>query len=145
MVGGVFLLPADKIAKIATDQLSKVTGRNVSVSGDVSMTFWPVLGVSATELEVGNAAWAKEGTMLRTGKAAIGVDASALLRGVIKIKNVEAISPTIRLESRKDGRASWQFTDAGGAAQIETETTPAKAALPNHNRKTGDHRCHADL
>lgn len=130
MVGGVLLLPAEKIAKIATDQLSKATGRNVSVSGDVSLTFWPVLGVSAAGLEVGNAAWAKDGVMLSAAKAAIGVDASALLGGLIKIKNVEAISPTIRLESRKDGRASWQFTDAGGEAQIETETTAGKTTLP---------------
>jgi len=35
---------------------------------------------------------------------------------------------TIRLESRKDGRASWEFTDATGAAQIETETSPARPA-----------------
>jgi len=127
VVGGVLMLPADRIAKIATDQLSKITGRNVSVSGDVSMTFWPVLGVSAEGLEVGNASWAKEGAMLSTAQAAIGVDAGALLRGEIRITNIEAQSPTIRLESRKDGRASWQFTDGGGAAQIETETTPAAA------------------
>ena len=124
-VVGVLMLPADRIAAIATDQLSKITGRNVSVSGDVSMTFWPVLGVEAQGLEVGNASWAKEGAMLSTAQAAIGVDASALLRGEIRITNIEAQSPTIRLESRADGRASWQFTDATGAAQIETETTPA--------------------
>ncbi|MFK7836632.1 MAG: AsmA family protein [Sulfitobacter sp.] len=127
VVGGVLLLPADRIAKIATDQLSKLTGRNVSISGDVGMTFWPVLGVSAEGLEVGNADWAKEGAMLTTAQAAIGVDAGALLRGEIRITNIEAQSPTIRLESRADGRASWQFTDATGEAAIETETTPASA------------------
>lgn len=130
VVGGVLLLPADRIAKIATDQLSRITGRNVSVSGDVSMTFWPVLGVSAEGLTVGNAEWAKEGAMLSTAQAAIGVDAGALLRGEIRITNIEAQSPTIRLESRKDGRASWQFTDGAGEAQIETETTPESAPRP---------------
>lgn len=121
---GVFMLPAERIAKIAGDQLQKLTGRNVTISGDVGMTFWPVLGVSAEGLEVGNADWAKEGAMLTTRNAAIGVDALALLRGDIRITNIVAESPTVRLESRKDGRASWQFTDSGGAAQIETTTTP---------------------
>ncbi|UWR14491.1 AsmA family protein [Sulfitobacter sp. M368] len=128
VVVGVLMLPADKIAQIAGDQLRKVTGRDVTISGDVSMTFWPVLGVTAGGLEVGNASWAKDGAMLSTTNAAIGVDASALLRGEIRITNIEAQSPTIRLESRKDGRASWQFTDATGAAQIETETSPARPA-----------------
>ncbi len=46
VVVGLLMLPADKIAQIAGDQLRKVTGRDVTISGDVSMTFWPVLGVS---------------------------------------------------------------------------------------------------
>lgn len=129
-VVGVLMLPADRIAGIAADQLRKVTGRQVTISGDVAMTFWPVLGVTAGQLEVGNADWAKDGAMLSTSNAAIGVDAAALLRGEIRITNIEAESPTIRLESRKDGRASWQFTDAAGSAQIATETTPARAPQP---------------
>lgn len=129
-VVGLLMLPADRIAGIAADQLRKVTGRDVTISGDVSMTFWPVLGVTAGQLEVGNADWAKDGAMLSTSNAAIGVDAMALLRGEIRITNIAAESPTIRLESRKDGRASWQFTDAGGAAQIETVTTPDRAVRP---------------
>ena len=129
-VVGVLMLPADRIAQIAADQLRKITGREVTISGDVGMTFWPVLGVSAQGLEVGNADWAREGAMLSTKSAAIGVDASALLRGEIRITNIEAESPTIRLESRADGRTSWSFSDAGGTATIETETSPERTPQP---------------
>ncbi|MCX7561079.1 AsmA family protein [Sulfitobacter sp. F26204] len=126
----VLMLPADRIARIASDQLSRVTGRSVTISGDVKMTFWPVLGVNAGKLEVGNADWAGEGAMLSAAQAAIGVDASALLRGDIRITNVEAVSPTVRLQSRQDGRANWKFSDGAGAAQIETETNPNTTARP---------------
>lgn len=128
-VGSLFLLPADRIARIAADQLTTLTGRTVSITGDVGLTFWPVLGVSAGGLEVGNADWAKDGAMLSAANAAIGVDAMALIRGEIKITNIEAQSPTIRLEQRKDGRASWQFSDGGGDAQITTDAQ-APAATP---------------
>ena len=127
---GVMMLPAERIAKIATDQLRIATGRDVSIKGDVAMTFWPVLGVKADQLEVGNADWAEGGPMLTAASAAIGVQASSLLRGDIVITNIEAQSPTIRLEQRLDGRASWQFTDASGEAQIETETSPDRTAQP---------------
>ncbi|MEP3848214.1 MAG: AsmA family protein [Paracoccaceae bacterium] len=127
-VGALFFLPADRIAKIATDQMRIMTGRDVSISGDVSMTFWPVLGVSAGELEVGNAEWATQGPMLTAEKAAIGINAAALLRGEIQITHIEAVAPTIRLEQKADGRASWQFTDATGEATIETETDPSEEA-----------------
>ncbi|MEL7167628.1 MAG: AsmA family protein [Pseudomonadota bacterium] len=126
-VASVFFLPADRIARLAADQLRTVTGRDVTIAGDVSMTLWPVLGVSLGELEVGNAEWSEQGPMLTAQNAAIGVDLLAYLqRGEIRITNIEATSPTIRLESKADGRASWVFTDASGAAQIETETTPER-------------------
>ena len=130
-VGSLFLLPADRIARIAADQLRNLTGREVTITGDVGLTFWPVLGVTAGGLEVGNADWAKDGAMLSAANAAIGVDAMALIRGEIKITNIEAQSPTIRLEQRRDGRASWQFSDGGGDAAIETApTAPARSPRP---------------
>ncbi|MFT5787891.1 MAG: AsmA protein [Ascidiaceihabitans sp.] len=127
LVGALFFLPADRIARIAAEQIRAQTGRDVSITGDVSMTIWPVLGVSAGGLEVGNADWARQGSMLTAQNVAIGIDASALLSGEIKITNIEATSPTIRLESRKDGRASWMFTNATGEAAIETEVSPDRA------------------
>ncbi|WP_299953715.1 AsmA family protein [uncultured Roseobacter sp.] len=127
-VVSIFFLPADRVARIAAEQLRGVTGRDVAITGEVSLTFWPVLGVRADGLEVGNADWAEQGPMLQAANAAIGVDAMALLQGEIRITNIEAESPTIRLEQRADGRASWQFTDASGEAQIETETAPDRPA-----------------
>ncbi|NRB04411.1 MAG: AsmA family protein, partial [Rhodobacteraceae bacterium] len=126
-VVSVFFLPADRIARLAAEQMRSFTGRDVAITGDVSMTVWPVLGARIGGLEVGNPDWTDKGPMLTAENAAIGIDAAALLQGEIRIKNIEATSPTIRLESRADGRASWQFTDASGDAQIETTTDPNRA------------------
>lgn len=132
VVAGVslFFLPADRIARIAADQIRNATGRDVTISGDVSLSIWPVLGASVGSIEIGNAKWSEQGPMLTAQNAAIGVDAAALLSGEIRITNIAATSPTIRLEQRKDGRASWQFTDASGAATIETQTSPDTAPRP---------------
>ena len=124
----LLFLPADRIARLAAEQIQAQTGRDVSITGNVSMTLWPVLGVSAGKIEVGNADWARQGSMLTARNAAIGIDTMALLSGEIKITNIEVASPTIRLESRKDGRANWIFTDASGDAAIETGTTPDREA-----------------
>ncbi|MEP2639627.1 AsmA family protein [Roseobacter sp.] len=128
IIGLVLFLPAERVAKIAAEQLRAATGRDVSITGDVALSFWPVIGVRAEGLEVGNADWSEQGPMLQAANTAIGVNAMALLRGDIEITNIEAQSPTLRLEQRADGRASWQFTDATGTAQIETETTPERPA-----------------
>ena len=130
VLGGLFLLPGDRIARIASDQLSRMTGRAVSITGDVGVTLWPVLGVTAGGLEVGNADWTDKGAMLTAANAAIGVDAGALLRGEIRITNIAAQSPVIRLEQRLDGRASWQFTDSSSGARIETQSEPTASRRP---------------
>ena len=130
VLGALLLMPGERIARLASDQLSRVTGREVSITGDVGVTFWPVLGVTAGGLEVGNADWTDKGAMLTAANAAIGVDAGALLRGEIRITNIAAQSPVIRLEQRRDGRASWQFTDSASGAQIETEATPSQRKRP---------------
>ena len=130
MLGSLFLLPGDRIARIASDQLSRMTGRAVSITGDVGVTLWPVLGVTAGGLEVGNADWTDKGALLTAANAAIGVDAGALLRGEICITNIAAQSPVIRLEQRRDGRASWQFTDSSSGARIETRSEPTASRRP---------------
>lgn len=127
---GFVLLPAERVARIAADQMARATGREVTISGDVSMSFWPVLGASVGGLEVGNAEWADAGAMISARGAAIGVDAGALLRGEIRLTHIEAQSPTIRLESRADGRANWVFTDASGAASVEASPSPGTAPQP---------------
>ena len=130
MLGALFLLPGERIARIASDQLSRMTGREVSITGDVDVTLWPVLGVTAGGLEVGNADWTDKGAMLTAANAAIGVDAGALLRGERRITNIAAQSPVIRLEQRRDGRASWQFTDSSSGARIETQSEPTASRRP---------------
>ncbi|MDW3225163.1 MAG: AsmA family protein [Paracoccaceae bacterium] len=123
----ILLLPAERIARIATDQLSAATGRDVSISGDVGLTFWPVLGARANGLALGNADWAEGGAMFEAASVAIGVDAMALISGDIRIKNIEAESPIIRLEQRADGRANWLFSEPAAAS---SETAPQPESAP---------------
>ncbi len=127
-VVSVLFLPTERVAKIAAEQLRGVTGRDVAVTGDVSLTLWPILGAQVGGLEIGNAEWASDDPMLQVANAAVGVDALALLQGDIRITRIEAESPVIRLEQKADGRANWQFTEASGPTQTAAETTPDQPA-----------------
>ena len=130
---GLMLIPGERIARIAAEQLSRMSGREVSITGDVDVTFWPRLGVSAGGLEVGGA----EGTdaLLTASTASIGVDAGALLRGEIVITEITADSPVIRLVQHSDGRASWRFSDPASGAEIEAAPVPARDKRPLSIRK----------
>ncbi|MCP9480369.1 AsmA family protein [Shimia sp. CNT1-13L.2] len=120
LVALVVLLPGEKIAKIAADQVKAQTGRELSFDGKVGLSWYPVLGVSTGAVTLGNADWSDAGPMFRAESAAIGVDAMSLIGGDIRITKIEAVRPEVLLEVAKDGRANWELFPESDAA---TETS----------------------
>ena len=115
IVGSLFLLPGDRIARIAADQISSATGRKVTMQGDTKISFYPVLGVSTGVVEVANADWSEAGSMLRADSLKIGVEPKALFGGDIRITGLEMVNPEIRLERAADGRVNWELGVEGVA------------------------------
>ncbi len=107
-VVSLFLLPGDRIARIAASQIEAQTGRAVTLSGDTQVSFWPVLGVATGKMAIANADWSDAGPMMEADSLKVGVDMAALWGGSIRITGLEAENPVIRLETAADGRANWQ-------------------------------------
>ncbi|MHA6265003.1 AsmA family protein [Arenibacterium sp. CAU 1754] len=140
LVGVVLMLPGEKIAKLAADQLRAQTGREVSFQGDVTFSLWPVLGVETGPVTVANADWAGPEPMLRAQSLSIGVSAPDLVRGAIRVKRVVAEAPELNLQRRADGRVNWAFetpaapsagTGQGTAAKSRREMTLEQMRLKN--------------
>ncbi|MDR9394836.1 MAG: AsmA family protein [Roseovarius sp.] len=128
-VGSLLLLPGDRIAKIAADQISRATGRDVSMTGETRISLYPVLGVSTGRVEVANAAWSTEGPMLRADSLKVGVEPMALFGGDIRITGLEAVSPRILLEKSSEGRVNWELGVEGVApsGQAADDGAPARS------------------
>lgn len=128
-----FVLPGERIAQIAADQVRARTGRDLAFSGDVTFTFWPVLGVTTGPVSFGNADWAGPEPMLRAQGLIVGLAAPDLLRGVIRITEITAQSPDLHLATRADGRGNWDFSQPTSVAARSGPDVPAdghRAPLP---------------
>jgi AsmA protein len=117
-VGALFLLPADRIARIAEDKFESATGRALTIGGDVRPSLWPNIGVQAGALSIANAEWSDNGPMLEADGLSVAVELMPLIRGDIRIKGVQLDAPRILLEAGRDGRGNWDFgtnetTDTG--------------------------------
>lgn len=131
VVGVLLLLPGDKIARLAADQIKAQTGRNVDFGSDVQVTLWPVLGVETGAVTLGNADWAGDAPMLTADGLSIGVAAAPLLSGEVQIKRVIAQNPVLRLEEA-GGRQNWDFStsaSAGGGVSGGSSVAVAPDAL----------------
>ncbi len=117
-IGLVFLLPAEKIGDLASDQLEKATGRKLTLSGSFRPTIYPVLGVKTGPLTISNADWASEPYMVSAQGASVGVGLSALLGGDIEVKRLILDTPVIHLERRADGVANWELSGGSDAAAV---------------------------
>ncbi|MBO9447117.1 AsmA family protein [Ruegeria sp. R14_0] len=119
VVGALLLMPGDKLATILAEQVRAQTGRDLKLTGDVNLTFWPVLGMETGPVTFGNASWAGPEPMLSAESLAVGVDAAALISGDLRIKRVIAENPTLRLEL-SDGRGNWELSAPATAAPAST-------------------------
>lgn len=115
LAGAILVLPGDKLARLAADQIRAQTGRELSFTGDVRLTFWPVLGVETGPVVLGNAPWAGDQPMLTASRLAIGVSAPALLAGDVRITGIVAEDPLLRLETA-GGKVNWAFTPSRSQA-----------------------------
>ncbi len=128
VIGALLLMPGDKLAAILAEQVKSETGRELTLSGDVHLSFWPVLGMETGPVTFENAPWAESEPMLSAESLAIGVDASALLNGDLRIRRIIADNPVLRLEL-SEGRGNWELSSA--ATQTTTsEDTAAPSGSP---------------
>lgn len=116
LVALVLLLPGEKIARLAADQLETQTGRKLEFGGKLRFTFWPTLGVKADAVTLSNADWAGPEPMLRAERLTIGVSAAELMQGDVRITEVSAILPHLNLATNADGIGNWVMGGGGAAA-----------------------------
>lgn len=116
LAGALALLPAERLARLAAEQLRAQTGRTLEIGGDVSLSLWPVLGASAEAVTLSNADWAGDAPMMRAERLSIGVDAGALLRGELRVRHIEARRPILSLTRDAQGRGNWEITHGATAA-----------------------------
>jgi len=117
-VGGISLIPAEKIAGFATQEITARTGREVVFTGKIKPVFYPILGVKTEGFSIGNAAWSDAGPMVSGSSLLVGVELAPLLSGEIKIKEFRLTDADISLERTRDGRVNWSLDE--GAASVSS-------------------------
>lgn len=127
IAGLIFFLPSEQIARLAADQVQAQTGRDLSITGDISINVFPNLGVSTGPISLSNATWSEDGPMFQAESAKIGIDALALLGGTTRVTNITLNAPDILLQTDGQGNANWDdFTadaSSGDATDDDSESS----------------------
>ncbi|WP_293575610.1 AsmA family protein [Phaeobacter sp.] len=107
LIGGLLLLPGEKLAQLAADQIEAQTGRSVTFGGRVGYSLWPTLGVKADRVALSNVPWAGDTPMLTAERLTIGIDAADLIRGTVRVTELSAVLPQLFLTTNAEGVGNW--------------------------------------
>ena len=106
------------------------TGRDLTIGGDVGLSFFPRLAVKVDDVRLSNAAWAKDADMASMKEMRAALKIMPLIHGAVEIDSFALIDPIIHLEVRADGTPNWQFETPAGATSPSAPPASSSAEQP---------------
>ena len=123
LVAGILVAPSfvdwnSQKGRLAA-QFMALTGRDLSIAGDVRFTLLPAPALSAEEVSLANLAGGSAPEMARVRRLDLRIALSPLLRGDVQVESLVLVEPEILLEVLPDGRKNWDILPADPATAAE--------------------------
>lgn len=138
-----FFVDAEKYKPLLENKVTEMTGRPFSVGGDVNLSFFPFVGVSFSDLHLGNPPGFEATDFLSIKSFEVRVKLLPLLSRDVQVKRFVLKEPQIVLIKSKQGRGNWEFItknaekSAPETAQKPTSENPLEG-LPIRSLTVGD-------
>ncbi|MBL4740364.1 MAG: AsmA family protein [Sneathiella sp.] len=125
-----FLIPAERIKEELILVANDATGRTLSIDGEFGISFFPVLGLQASDVSFSNAPSSDEPNMATIKNLTVALNILPLLSGEIQVDKFILDTPRIYLETTKDGKNNWDFpkTQEASNATSSSESDDAQSA-----------------
>src|SRR6266498_244267 len=106
-------LDQNKAKKYISAGVSKATGRQLSINGDLKLDLGWISRVSASQIQFQNAGWSKHPQMAEVGLFDVEIDLWQLLSEFrLVLPTVTISQPKVILEKNAEGSANWEFRAA---------------------------------
>lgn len=87
--------------------VENATGRDLTISGDVGVSYWPVLGLRAQDVTLANVEGGRSPTFIAADEIDIGVELRPLLDRQVNVRRLVLQRPRIALEVDAQGQPNW--------------------------------------
>ncbi len=107
--------------------VESATGRDLTIAGDVGVSFWPVIGLRAQDATLANVEGGRAPAFLATDDIHVGVEIRPLFERRVVVREVVIERPHIALEVAADGRPNWILAPRSSG----TASPPAPSGEPS--------------
>src|SRR5262245_24334150 len=116
----IFFLTLDQneAKKYISAGVSKATGRQLSINGNLKLDLGWISRLSASQIQFENAQWSKHPHMVEVGLFDVQIDLWQLLSKFrVVLPTVTISQPKVILEKNAEGTANWEFREAPTATE----------------------------
>lgn len=120
-------LDATQLAKLLSSSVKTATGRDLKISGPISLNLFPRISVSAEQLSLSNAPWAADSEMLTLKRIELGIKTLPLFSKRIEISNIKLNGLELFLQKNAGGQVNWDLgsQNSSGSVSADRGDTPA--------------------
>jgi AsmA family protein len=145
LIGIVYLstlISPAKLTQMLILEVREATGRELTIAGPVRLGFFPKIAVSAEQVSLSNASWAKQPKMASLDKVALEISLMPLLGRRIEVSSIQLAGLTLNLETNAKGDGNWLMDDIvspnGTTASSSTGAEQADAKKSASDGDTAD-------
>jgi AsmA family protein len=136
------LISPAKLTQMLVLEVRESTGRELTIAGPMRLGFFPKIAVSAEQVSLSNAAWAKNPQMASLDKVALEISLLPLLSGRIEVNSIQLAGLTLNLETNAKGDGNWVMGElaspSGAAASSSTGAPQADPPKASSDTDTAD-------
>jgi len=105
------------------------TGRQVTISGDVGVSYWPVLGLHAAGITLANVEGGRATSFIAAEDLHVGVEIGPLFNRQVVVRQLVLQQPRIALEVDAQGRPNWVLAPVRRPGSPPPPTTTHQPSL----------------
>ena len=98
------------LTKFLSSTVKESTGRDLTIAGPVSLTFFPSIGLKAEQVSLSNAPWASDSQMLSLKKVELDIKLLPLFAKRVEIGSISVHGLVLHLQSNKAGQDNWDLS-----------------------------------
>lgn len=128
-----FVNPA-QVTKLLSSSVKEATGRELKITGPVSLSLFPSISVKAEQVSLSNASWASNPDMFIFKQIELDIRILPLLKGSVEISRIGVRGLEANLQTNKAGEGNWNLTPpsivaSGSATQSATSDSSSNALV----------------
>lgn len=139
VVGGLVLSQINwnsykpQLTALASEKL----GRDLTIDGDIRLSFWPILGISVDKIGLANAKGGVAPQLLTIERVTAEADLAMLLRRQINVTSLRIDQPKIYLEQLPNGQGNWNLPLFAAAKPADKTASKTEAIAPKEGVEAG--------